>query len=438
MIPIIAGVALVGYLVGGIPFGYLVARWRGVDILRQGSGNIGATNVGRVLGRRLGILVFCLDFAKGALPVAVALRLSNTFGVPAQVLGVTAGLAAFLGHVFPVYLRFRGGKGVATGAGVVAVLLPIPTLVAAVIWLAVVCTTGYVSVASVTAALTLCLVHLVATPAPLGTDNLVLTVFCLLAAALVLVRHRANLARLRRGEENRLKSTARLQAIPRLIHVVAVGLWFGMGAFFSFVAAPALFATLEGVADKPRPERPLWFPVPVEFDQSQQTRKEQGTRAAGVAISPLFAAYFPMQFDCALLATATALGWALREGARVHRWRLGLVLIALLTVIVGWPLEREVSALRVTRNEASDEHLTLAASQPLNSAASPTGLEEVRQRAEAARSEFIRWHLVSLLLNFVTVLLVTGAMALAAYLPERFQGEGESMDQKAADPDIRG
>src|SRR5438105_9766053 len=107
------------YLVGGVPFGYLIARWRGVDILHQGSGNIGATNVGRVLGRRFGVLVFCLDFAKGALPVLAAQRVAGMIdldlppGRAQQLLGVTAGLAAFLGHLFPVYLRFRGGKGVA-------------------------------------------------------------------------------------------------------------------------------------------------------------------------------------------------------------------------------------------------------------------------------------------------------------------------------------
>src|SRR5215472_13647210 len=111
---------LAAYFIGAIPFGYLVARVRGVDILRQGSGNIGATNVGRVLGRRMGILVFCLDFAKGALPVVAALRFAAAVGEPPQILGVAAGMAAFLGHLFPVYLRFRGGKGVATGAGAVA------------------------------------------------------------------------------------------------------------------------------------------------------------------------------------------------------------------------------------------------------------------------------------------------------------------------------
>src|SRR5256885_1659498 len=118
LLPILLVVA--AYLLGAVPFGYLVARWRGVDILRQGSGNIGATNVGRVLGRRYGILVFVLDFAKGAIPVAAAIRVGAATGVADSLgtegLPVAAGLAAFLGHLFPVYLRFRGGKGVATGA----------------------------------------------------------------------------------------------------------------------------------------------------------------------------------------------------------------------------------------------------------------------------------------------------------------------------------
>src|SRR3954452_6664306 len=111
------------YFVGAIPFGYLVARARGVDILHEGSGNIGATNVSRVLGKRFGILVFALDFAKGALPTLAAQRSAGLLDDPlwASGLPVAAGLAAFLGHCFPIYLRFHGGKGVATGAGVVFV-----------------------------------------------------------------------------------------------------------------------------------------------------------------------------------------------------------------------------------------------------------------------------------------------------------------------------
>src|SRR3989440_9597467 len=151
------GIALAAYLIGALPFGYLIARSRGVDILQAGSGNIGATNVGRILGKRFGVLVFFLDFAKGAFPVALAPWVGRRFDsdVPSETLSVIAGLGAFLGHLFPIYLRFRGGKGVATGAGVVAVLLPVPATAAAVVWLACLCGLRYVSIASILAALTI-------------------------------------------------------------------------------------------------------------------------------------------------------------------------------------------------------------------------------------------------------------------------------------------
>src|SRR3954464_5457650 len=109
---------IVAYLIGAIPFGWLIARSHGIDLFHAGSGNIGATNVGRVLGKRFGLLVFALDFLKGALPALAATVPGRTVltDVPADVAGMTAGLAAFLGHLFPVYIRFHGGKGVATGA----------------------------------------------------------------------------------------------------------------------------------------------------------------------------------------------------------------------------------------------------------------------------------------------------------------------------------
>src|SRR5581483_3927874 len=98
--------SLLSYLAGALPFGYLIARWRGVDILKQGSGNIGATNVGRVLGRPFGILVFLLDFAKGAVPALLARGWSTTHDLelPPDSLPVAAAVAAFLGHLFPIYL----------------------------------------------------------------------------------------------------------------------------------------------------------------------------------------------------------------------------------------------------------------------------------------------------------------------------------------------
>ena len=113
-------VALGAYLFGSVPFGYLVSRSRGVDLRKVGSGNIGATNVGRVVGRGWGILVFVLDFGKGAGPVLAATILTKRLALdlPAEAAGVTAGLAAFLGHLFPIWLGFHGGKGVSTAAGV--------------------------------------------------------------------------------------------------------------------------------------------------------------------------------------------------------------------------------------------------------------------------------------------------------------------------------
>src|SRR6478752_3473597 len=149
----VALLALVAaYLIGAIPFGWLIARARGVDLFHAGSGNIGATNVGRVLGRKYGLLVFALDFAKGAVPVAITGRLptglDEALGLP-DALRVGVALSAFLGHLFPVYLGFRGGKGVATGAGTVFVLVPGPAALAVLAWAAVVGATRTVSLGSV-------------------------------------------------------------------------------------------------------------------------------------------------------------------------------------------------------------------------------------------------------------------------------------------------
>src|SRR5437870_10877830 len=215
---------LAAYLVGAIPFGYLIARSRGVDILRQGSGNIGATNVGRILGPGFGILVFVLDFAKGAVPVAVAAWIAGRVDsdLPRDSLQVTAGLAAFLGHLFPVGLRFRGGKGVATGAGVVAVLLPVPAIAALLTWVAVLFLTRYVSLASLAAVSVLCAVRCALVAEPFAPDQRTLTLFCFIAAGLVFVRHRANIHRLLQGTENRLLESAAMLVLGKTIHALAL------------------------------------------------------------------------------------------------------------------------------------------------------------------------------------------------------------------------
>ncbi|MBV9126320.1 MAG: glycerol-3-phosphate 1-O-acyltransferase PlsY, partial [Planctomycetes bacterium] len=300
---------LVSYLIGAIPFGYLVARWRGVDILHQGSGNIGATNVGRVLGRRFGLLVFFLDFTKGALPVAAATlitagwkeELRPWFGQ--EGLRVAAALAAFLGHLFPVYLRFRGGKGVATGAGVVTMLFPGPTLGALFTWVLVVSLTRYVSLASLCAGLILCALYLIFTPEPFAPDRYTLTLFCLLAVVLIWLRHRANIVRLLHGNENRMRDHPAFPVVTRMIHVLALGLWFGSTVFFTFVVAPVVFHTFAVLAETSSAER-------ATLPLSNQFNPETSSLVAGAGLRPVFPWYFLLQGLCGFLAALTALSWS--------------------------------------------------------------------------------------------------------------------------------
>src|SRR5258708_5998722 len=209
---------VVAYLIGAIHFGWLIARAHGVDIFQAGSGNIGATNVGRVLGRKLGLLVFGLDFAKGAIPVALAGLLPaeahESLGLP-NALRVGVALCTFVGHMFPVYLGFRGGKGVATGAGAVLVLVPGPTLLAVLAFVAVLGTTRTVSLGSLVAATTLCVARLLSAANPLDRESVVVTGFCVAGTVLILVKHRANIARLMRGKENRLEDKPMFDTLAR-------------------------------------------------------------------------------------------------------------------------------------------------------------------------------------------------------------------------------
>jgi acyl-phosphate glycerol 3-phosphate acyltransferase len=328
-------------------------------------------------------------------------------------LGVAAGLAAFLGHLFPIYLRFHGGKGVATGAGVVMVLLPGPGLVALVTWITLVAATRYVSLASIGAATALCICRLVGTPEPFSQAHRFLTLFCLAAMILVILRHHANIVRLLRGNENRLRDSAGMLNLAKIIHVMALGLWFGSAVFFTFVVGLILFNTFDKIGAQPQEERPLWFPLAVEFDQPSPSftfpdllRKEQGRRAAGAAVTPMFAWYFGIQGTCAVLALAMSLSWSGKLG-RVHRLRKLVLAAALGGVIGGWFLEGKVDGLRAVRNDASDKALV----------AGPTMTLKVRQTARAAREDFAEWHTYSLLVNLLTLVLVTVAMGMAGVLP---------------------
>ena len=202
------GVLLVlgAYLLGAAPFGYLVARVAGkIDIRTKGSGNIGATNVGRVLGRKWGILVFVLDVVKGFAPAFSALILHNlSYGrtnLPLPV--VLAGLAAIVGHNWPVYLKFRGGKGVATSCGVFGALFPLGLAIALGVWILAAAATRYVSVGSMLAGIALLVAAFLLQDEPVGNGKY-LTLFAGLAAVLSILRHRANIGRLLRGTENKI------------------------------------------------------------------------------------------------------------------------------------------------------------------------------------------------------------------------------------------
>ncbi|MCP3903304.1 MAG: glycerol-3-phosphate 1-O-acyltransferase PlsY [Planctomycetes bacterium] len=219
-----AGCIIGAYLVGSIPFGLILGRMRGVDIREHGSKNIGATNVGRVLGRKLGSLCFVLDLLKGAGPVLVAGFACEVLGRRPAPGGLTTNemwlwmlvaVAAVIGHMASIFLYFRGGKGVATSFGAMLALWPVltlPALAALVVWYAVVRFTRIVSLASLCAAVSLPVWYVVSVIPNTGdtlaqlrhaSPPLVVTI---LLAALVVWRHRANIGRLMRGEESKLKS----------------------------------------------------------------------------------------------------------------------------------------------------------------------------------------------------------------------------------------
>jgi glycerol-3-phosphate acyltransferase PlsY len=186
------------YLLGSIPFAWIVTRAvRGVDVRTIGSGNVGATNAARVLGGRWFLAVFLLDAAKGAAPVLLFAGLSGLGGTELGRMRMACGLAAILGHVFPVFLGFRGGKGVATGAGVLTALAPVAAACALGVFGIVLAAARYVSLASVSAAATL---WALAWAFGASTETIV---FCALVGVLVAVLHRRNFARIAAGTEPR-------------------------------------------------------------------------------------------------------------------------------------------------------------------------------------------------------------------------------------------
>lgn len=216
MVPIVARMLvaqILAFLVGGIPFGYLIARARaGIDIREHGSGNIGATNCGRVLGFRYFLLVFLLDFTKGALPVLCARWYQESAAAaysdsPYQIFGldVLVGLAAILGHMFPVYLGLRGGKGVATSIGVISVLAPMEGAIGLAVWFLTVAATGIVALGSILFAVVFAASHFLLEPKPFTAQSMPMDVFVTLVAVLVAVAHRSNIVRIVNGTESRIR-----------------------------------------------------------------------------------------------------------------------------------------------------------------------------------------------------------------------------------------
>jgi glycerol-3-phosphate acyltransferase PlsY len=189
---------LIAYLAGSIPSAYLAGRFRGVDLRQHGSGNLGATNVVRVLGPRIGAAVFIVDLLKGFLPVYFLPQYTET--LRPEVWALVFGVAAIFGHVKPIFLLWKGGgKGVATASGVFLALAFVPMLIAEVAWIAVFYFTRYVSLASLVGAAVLPIAILALYREP---QSLVF-IASVIIAIFVFWTHRANIGRLRRGEEHR-------------------------------------------------------------------------------------------------------------------------------------------------------------------------------------------------------------------------------------------
>ncbi len=397
------GLIVLGYFVGSIPFGLIAGFLNGVDIRVQGSGNIGATNAGRVLGWKTGISVFLLDFLKGAFPPALALY----FQAPVYV-AIAAGLASFFGHIFPIWLKFKGGKGVAVGAGVAAVALPLPFLMSLTTWALLLLAWRTVSLSSIAAALVLAGTALSAAD-PFGPELFYRTLFGLISSTFVLVKHIGNIQRLLDGSENQISLSTWLDALRRIVHIGSIGAWVGIGWFFTFVVGLGLFAAFGDLASAPGDERVWWLPVPAIFQQPSPgapfpdpLRKEQGSLIAGQAVSVLFPPYFAFQFWLALAALCSCFGW--RELGKVHRRRFEIVALAFLLVLCGWALEKKVSAGRFARNDTFHKAIK-------------TGEKADFEAATAERESFGRFHGWSVLLNLLTLTVASAGLILAAFPP---------------------
>lgn len=251
---------LLSYLIGATPFGYLIAKWaRGVDIRTVGSGNVGATNVGRVLGFRFFVLVMTLDLLKGLGPtLGFPMAVEAMTGRPVPILAVPVALAAILGHNFPVYLRFKGGKGVATSLGAVLGLDPIAAAAAAVAFLIVLVLTRYVSMSSILGGTAFVVVHFARAREPWTASDLALASLIAVLYVMLIYRHRSNLGRIRAGTESKVSFGKK----PREGRIPVVSL-----VVLALAAASAVVAAGFVVGDRPAPTLTIGGAELVEVDR---------------------------------------------------------------------------------------------------------------------------------------------------------------------------
>jgi len=202
------------YFIGAIPWAYLIGKINGMDIRKHGSGNVGATNVRRVLGKKLGVLCFVLDFLKGFMPAFLILRINSCCDVnfSLDIAFIVTAFALVSGHMWPVYLKFKGGKGVSTMAGILLALAPLSLLLGGGVWAMVFYSSRFVSLASILAALSLPVsAYLLSVNNIYSLSQTMLTLLSLLAL-LVIYRHKGNIIRLFNGTENRFTKKKKVQS----------------------------------------------------------------------------------------------------------------------------------------------------------------------------------------------------------------------------------
>lgn len=198
-------VIIAGYLLGSLPFSFWLGKLKGVDLRRVGSGNIGATNLARALGAKWGLLAFVLDMGKGLLAVILAGFVFTLFKdnvTSLAMLKIIGGVMSIFGHNWSMWIKFKGGKGVATSAGVFLGLAPIPLVLSLVIWIVVFALYKYVSLASIIAAISLPIWMLFGIG---GKVALPIIIFSCIVTVLIIIRHRLNIVRLTQGKENRFR-----------------------------------------------------------------------------------------------------------------------------------------------------------------------------------------------------------------------------------------